>query len=248
MYNHMGFSDVPISMVLPATKDEYDSFAGEECIIQEGENDIMSNELKMGPDPKFDYPIKKWDSSVDDSKYGIIYRKADNAPMITNGVIDLEISDQTLEILKGYTREQLIKFIDEKVDLLNSRIGPIMDEIEEQFHKTQEKMNKPKSTGLFAKLRDGDCREDPVLPKYDIETSNRILKDIQYYINWSNGVVLIRDNTTGNVEMASKDMIDALYMGSMIFKEEYDAMIRSNVGKKIYNGDMMGFLIDGGRF
>lgn len=244
----MGFSDVPISMVLPATKDEYDSFAGEECIIQEGENDIMSNELKMGPDPKFDYPIKKWDSSVDDSKYGIIYRKADNAPMITNGVIDLEISDQTLEILKGYTREQLIKFIDEKVDLLNSRIGPIMDEIEEQFHKTQEKMNKPKSTGLFAKLRDGDCREDPVLPKYDIETSNRILKDIQYYINWSNGVVLIRDNTTGNVEMASKDMIDALYMGSMIFKEEYDAMIRSNVGKKIYNGDMMGFLIDGGRF
>lgn len=248
MYNHMGFSDVPISMVLPATKDEYDSFAGEECIIQEGENDIMSNELKMGPDPKFDYPIKKWDSSVDDSKYGIIYRKADNAPMITNGVIDLEISDQTLEILKGYTREQLIKFIDEKVDLLNSRIGPIMDEIEEQFYKTQEKMNKPKSTGLFAKLRDGDCREDPVLPKYDIETSNRILKDIQYYINWSNGVVLIRDNTTGNVEMASKAMIDALYMGSMIFKEEYDAMIRSNVGKKIYNGDMMGFLIDGGRF
>lgn len=244
----MGFSDVPISMVLPATKDEYDSFAGEECIIQEGENDIMSNELKMGPDPKFDYPIKRWDSSVDDSKYGIIYRKADNAPMITNGVIDLEISDQTLEILKGYTREQLIKFIDEKVDLLNSRIGPIMDEIEEQFHKTQEKMNKPKSTGLFAKLRDGDCREDPVLPKYDIETSNRILKDIQYYINWSNGVVLIRDNTTGNVEMASKAMIDALYMGSMIFKEEYDAMIRSNVGKKIYNGDMMGFLIDGGRF
>lgn len=244
----MGFSDVPISMVLPATKDEYDSFAGEECIIQEGENDIMSNELKMGPDPKFDYPIKKWDSSVDDSKYGIIYRKADNAPMITNGVIDLEISDQTLEILKGYTRDQLIKFIDEKVDLLNSRIGPIMDEIEEQFHKTQEKMNKPKSTGLFAKLRDGDCREDPVLPKYDIETSNRILKDIQYYINWSNGVVLIRDNTTGNVEMASKAMIDALYMGSMIFKEEYDSMIRSNVGKKIYNGDMMGFLIDGGRF
>ena len=244
----MGFSDVPISMVLPATKDEYDSFAGEEYIIQEGENDIMSNELKMGPDPKFDYPIKKWDSSVDDSKYGIIYRKADNAPMITNGVIDLEISDQTLEILKGYTREQLIKFIDEKVDLLNSRIGPIMDEIEEQFHKTQEKMNKPKSTGLFAKLRDGDCREDPVLPKYDIETSNRILKDIQYYINWSNGVVLIRDNTTGNVEMASKAMIDALYMGSMIFKEEYDSMIRSNVGKKIYNGDMMGFLIDGGRF
>ena len=248
MYNHMGFSDVPISMVLPATKDEYDSFAGEECIIQEGENDIMSNELKMGPDPKFDYPIKKWDSSVDDSKYGIIYRKADNAPMITNGVIDLEISDQTLEILKGYTREQLIKFIDEKVDLLNSRIGPIMDEIEEQFHKTQEKMNKPKSTGLFAKLRDGDCREDPVLPKYDIETSNRILKDIQYYINWLNGVVLIRDNTTGNVEMASKAMIDALYMGSMIFKEEYDAMIRSNVGKKIYNGDMMEFLIDGGKF
>ena len=244
----MGFSDVPISMVLPATKDEYDSFAGEECIIQDGENDIMSNELKMGPDPKFDYLIKKWDSSVDDSKYGIIYRKADNAPMITNGVIDLEISDQTLEILKGYTREQLIKFIDEKVDLLNSRIGPIMDEIEEQFHKTQEKMNKPKSTGLFAKLRDGDCREDPVLPKYDIETSNRILKDIQYYINWSNGVVLIRDNTTGNVEMASKAMIDALYMGSMIFKEEYDSMIRSNVGKKIYNGDMMGFLIDGGRF
>ena len=248
MYNHMGFSDVPISMILPATKDEYDSFAGEECIIQEGENDIMSNELKMGPDPKFDYPIKKWDSIVDNSKYGIIYRKADNAPMITNGVIDLEVSDQTLEILKGYTREQLIKFIDEKVDLLNSRIGPIMDEIEEQFHKTQEKMNKPKSTGLFAKLRDGDCREDPVLPKYDIETSNRILKDIQYYINWSNGVVLIRDNTTGNVEMASKAMIDALYMGSMIFKEEYDSMIRSNVGKKIYNGDMMGFLIDGGRF
>lgn len=248
MYNHMGFSDVPISMVLPATKDEYDSFAGEECIIQEGDIDNMGNELKMGPDPKFDYPIKKWDSSVDNSKYGIIYRKADNAPMITNGVIDLEISDQTLEILKGYTREQLIKFIDEKVDLLNSRIGPIMDEIEEQFHKTQEKMNKPKSTGLFAKLRDGDCREDPVLPKYDIETSNRILKDIQYYINWSNGVVLIRDNTTGNVEMASKAMIDALYMGSMIFKEEYDAMIRSNVGKKIYNGDMMGFLIDGGRF
>lgn len=244
----MGFSDVPISMVLPATKDEYDSFAGEECIIQEGENDIMSNELKMGPDPKFDYPIKKWDSSVDNSKYGIIYRKADNAPMITNGVIDLEVSDQTLEILKGYTREQLIKFIDEKVDLLNSRIGPIMDEIEEQFHKTREKMNKPKSTGLFAKLRDGDCREDPVLPKYDIETSNRILKDIQYYINWSNGVVLIRDNTTGNVEMASKAMIDALYMGSMIFKEEYDAMIRSNVGKKIYNGDMMEFLIDGGKF
>lgn len=244
----MGFSDVPISMVLPATKDEYDSFAGEECIIQEGDIDNMGNELKMGPDPKFDYPIKKWDSSVDNSKYGIIYRKADNAPMITNGVIDLEISDQTLEILKGYTREQLIKFIDEKVDLLNSRIGPIMDEIEEQFHKTQEKMNKPKSTGLFAKLRDGDCREDPVLPKYDIETSNRILKDIQYYINWSNGVVLIRDNTTGNVEMASKAMIDALYMGSMIFKEEYDAMIRSNVGKKIYNGDMMGFLIDGGRF
>lgn len=244
----MGFSDVPISMILPATKDEYDSFAGEECIIQEGENDIMSNELKMGPDPKFDYPIKKWDSIVDNSKYGIIYRKADNAPMITNGVIDLEVSDQTLEILKGYTREQLIKFIDEKVDLLNSRIGPIMDEIEEQFHKTQEKMNKPKSTGLFAKLRDGDCREDPVLPKYDIETSNRILKDIQYYINWSNGVVLIRDNTTGNVEMASKAMIDALYMGSMIFKEEYDSMIRSNVGKKIYNGDMMGFLIDGGRF
>ena len=248
MYNHMGFSDVPISMVLPATKDEYDSFAGEECIIQEGDIDNMSNELKMGPDPKFDYPIKKWDSSVDNSKYGIIYRKADNAPMITNGVIDLEISDQTLEILKGYTREQLIKFIDEKVDLLNSRIGPIMDEIEEQFHKTQEKMNKPKSTGLFAKLRDGDCREDPVLPKYDIETSNRILKDIQYYINWSNGVVLIRDNTTGNVEMASKAMIDALYMGSMIFKEEYDSMIRSNVGKKIYNGDMMWFLIDGGRF
>lgn len=244
----MGFSDVPISMVLPATKDEYDSFAGEECIIQEGDIDNMSNELKMGPDPKFDYPIKKWDSSVDNSKYGIIYRKADNAPMITNGVIDLEISDQTLEILKGYTREQLIKFIDEKVDLLNSRIGPIMDEIEEQFHKTQEKMNKPKSTGLFAKLRDGDCREDPVLPKYDIETSNRILKDIQYYINWSNGVVLIRDNTTGNVEMASKAMIDALYMGSMIFKEEYDSMIRSNVGKKIYNGDMMWFLIDGGRF
>ena len=239
----MGFSDIPISMVLPATKDEYDSFAGEECIIQGGE-EIMSNELKMGPDPKFDYPIKKWD----DSKYGIIYRKADNAPMITNGVIDLEISDQTLEILKGYTREQLIKFIDEKVDLLNSRIGPIMDEIEEQFHKTQEKMNKPKSTGLFAKLRDGDCREDPVLPKYDIETSNRILKDIQYYINWSNGVVLIRDNTTGNVEMASKAMIDALYMGSMIFKEEYDAMIRYNVGKKIYNGDMMEFLSDGGKF
>lgn len=248
MYNHMGFSDIPISMVLSATKDEYDNFAGEECIIQEGDIDNMSNELKMGPDPKFDYPIKKWDSSVYNSKYGIIYRKADNAPMITNGVIDLEVSDQTLEILKGYTREQLIKFIDEKVDLLNSRIGPIMDEIEEQFHKTQEKMNKPKSTGLFAKLRDGDCREDPVLPKYDIETSNRILKDIQYYINWSNGVVLIRDNTTGNVEMASKAMIDALYMGSMIFKEEYDSMIRSNVGKKIYNGDMMGFLIDGGRF
>ena len=248
MYNHMGFSDIPISMVLPATKDEYDSFAGEECIIQGGE-ESMSNELKMGPDPKFDYPIKKWDSSVvDNSKYGIIYRKADNAPMITNGVIDLEVSDQTLEILKGYTREQLIKFIDEKVDLFNSRIGPIMDEIEEQFHKTQEKMNKPKSTGLFAKLRDGDCREDPVLPKYDIETSNMILKDIQYYINWSNGVVLIRDNTTGNVEMASKAMIDALYMGSMIFKEEYDAMIRSNVGKKIYNGDMMEFLIDGGKF
>ena len=48
--------------------------------------------------------------------------------------------------------------------------------------------------------------------------------------------------------MASKAMIDALYMGSMIFKEEYDAMIRSNVGKKIYNGDMMEFLIDGGKF
>lgn len=101
------------------------------------------------------------------------------------------------------------------------------------------KIRKPKAkpySGIFGRYVNGDA-PNPIKEMVAPEHHQSFTDSLKYAIDHQTGKVYVHHTMTGVTELADSGEIDVLYRHCPQFKEEYDDMLKQNIGRTVYTGN-----------
>lgn len=130
---------------------------------------------------------------------------------------------------KGYFGDLIEKHTGTGGDIKTVSSDPVADN----------KIRKPKAkpySGIFGRYVNGDA-PSPFKEMVAPEHHQSFTDSLKYAIDNQTGKVYVYHTMTGTTDLADAGEIDVLYRHCPQFKEEYDNMLKQNVGRTVYTGN-----------